>query len=135
QMIAFDEPERLQGLQRILGAAAKQTGSTLPCQRAVEPWTGRIALADGQAVAVDNLDVQHITGVPAGCNRGLASKLEVARQCGAKPRHVCILLKSVIPPHHLLTDPTGYGERDFAVALTSGRRLEFSDTLLEISAA
>ena len=41
----------------------------------------------------------------------------------------------IVKPHHLLGDPAGDGERDFAVALASGRGLELSNTLLEVGAA
>ena len=62
-------------------------------------------------------------------------------QRGAEAANVDIVLVEqrvgivIIPPHHLLTDPTGDGERDFAVALASGRGFQFCDPLFKIGAA
>ena len=51
------------------------------------------------------------------------------------PADVDVLLETVVPVHHLLGDPAGDGERDFAVALASGSGFQFCDPLFQISAA
>ena len=53
----------------------------------------------------------------------------------AKAAHVDVALVVVVPPHDLLGNPTGDGQRDLAVALAGRRGFELCDALFEISAA
>ena len=59
----------------------------------------------------------------------------MAGKGGAKAGHIGASGGTVIPPHDLLTNPTGDGQRHLAVALAGGRGFKFCNTLLKISAA
>ncbi len=101
EVVALDEPERLQKLRLVARSAsgARQSGGA-----------NRNGLADRQAVAGDGFDVDHVASVPTGRDRRLTGELDVRGQRRTEADHVCVLLGTVIPPHHLLTDPTGDGE-------------------------
>ena len=93
-------------------------------------------LVDGeQRIDSAGLDVQQVAGLHVGGDLRRAGEAEVGRQRLAEAGDVDVLLVAVIPPGHLLTDPAGDGQRNLAIALADSRRLEFSNTLLEVGAA
>ena len=81
------------------------------------------------------LQGQHIASIPAGHDRGLTGEADVAGKGGAEATDIGASGSPTIPPQHLLTNPTGDGERYLAVAFAGRGGLQLSDTLFQIRAA
>src|SRR6185437_3706032 len=111
------------------------SGTASDCQLVVKCRTGRCVCALRQAVGADGFDVQNVTGSPARYDVRLTGELHVAAERRAEIVDIDVRFLTVVPPHDLLTDPTGYRQRNLAIAFTCRRRFEFCDAFLEICAA
>jgi len=88
-----------------------------------------------QRIVLIRFQGQHITRIPTGHDGGLTAESHVTGKGGAQATDIGASCGTIIPPQHLLTNPTRDGQADLAVALAGSGGLKLSNTLLKIGAA